>query len=104
MLFKPQSSIALRSGNHAILEDSPASEPRVVGRVIFDSAGPPGHTPFRSSRFMPPADDSEDPQVNLDSFEDPPAQKAAMPVHSLIRDCACPHTPAHLQQHLHAPS
>ena len=30
---------------------------------MFDSAGPPGHTPFRSSRFVAPAKDSGELQV-----------------------------------------
>ena len=51
------------SRDHAAAERSPAAEMQAPGRVMFDSAGPPGHTPFCSSRFMAPAEDSGDPQV-----------------------------------------
>ena len=53
----------LCSREHAAADVSPAAEPQAAGRVMFDSAGPPGHTPFRSSRFVAPAEDSEELQV-----------------------------------------
>lgn len=52
------------SREHAAAESSPAAGTRAAGRAMFDSAGPPGHTPFRSSRFMASAEESEDPQVS----------------------------------------
>ena len=39
-------------------------EAHAAGGAAFDTMGPPGHTPFRSSRFMPPPNDSGDGQVN----------------------------------------
>ena len=36
-----------------------------AGRAVTDGMGAPGHTPFRSSRFMPAADDMDNSQVTL---------------------------------------
>ena len=56
--------VVLFSREHADADSSPAAKPRATARVMFDSAGPPGHTPFRSSRFVTPAEDSEELQVS----------------------------------------
>ena len=52
-------------GAHAASEGLLISEEaRKAGGAACDSMGPPGHTPFRSSRFMPPGEDSGDGQVS----------------------------------------
>lgn len=54
---------------------------------MFDTGGGPGHTPFRSSRFMPPAEDLDDEQVEVE----PPgasAVKAATVQLHLSMPCA----------------
>ena len=55
--------LALCRRDEAAAEQSP--DTRAVGRAIFDGTGPPGHTPFRSSRFMPAADEMDNSQVSL---------------------------------------
>ena len=54
---------ALSREDEAAVEQSP--DTRTAGRAMFDGAGPPGHTPFRSSRFMPAADEMDHSQVSL---------------------------------------
>ncbi|CAL5230062.1 g13513 [Coccomyxa viridis] len=61
---------------HAEAESSPAAEARAAGRVMFDSAGPPGHTPFRSSRFVAPAKDSGELQDAADVAADGSVEEA----------------------------
>ena len=52
-------------GPHAASEGlTAAEEAHAAGGAAFETTGPPGHTPFRSSRFMPPAEDSGDGQVD----------------------------------------
>ena len=55
--------LALSRRDEAAVEQSP--DTRAAGRAVFDGMGPPGHTPFRSSRFMPAADEMDNSQVSL---------------------------------------
>ena len=63
-------------------------EAHAAGGAAFETMGPPGHTPFRSSRFMPPPDDSGDGQV-------PHASVMRLLPWAVLSGTSCPRLPVH---------
>ena len=94
------------SREHTAADSFPAADTRAEGRAMFDSAGPPGHTPFRSSRCMAPAEEAEDPQVSrprlpVSPFTEQPCSSASglrSRLHGLRQACMAVYKSAHKRQ------